>query len=126
MERGGDCVERNRSERSKVASVAEWKPPASPESHTHDRRHRRDIVDVARIQALLERYGERFLARVYTEAEAAYAMGGANRAERWREVRGEGSGDEGSRTGNRRDPLEGRGDAARAPGKARGPSAREA
>ena len=41
-----------------------------------------DIVDVARIQALLERYGERFLARVYTEAEAAYAMGGANRAER--------------------------------------------
>ena len=41
-----------------------------------------DIVDVARIQALLDRYGERFLARVYTEAEAAYAMGGANRAER--------------------------------------------
>ena len=32
MERGKDCVERNRSERSKVASVAEWKPPASPES----------------------------------------------------------------------------------------------
>src|SRR3990170_6067778 len=32
MERGGDCVERNRSERSKVASVAEWKPPASPEA----------------------------------------------------------------------------------------------
>ena len=35
MERGGDCVERNRSERSKVASVAEWKPPASPESSLH-------------------------------------------------------------------------------------------
>ena len=32
-----------------------------------------DIVDVARIQALLDRYGERFLARVYTEAEAAKA-----------------------------------------------------
>jgi len=32
MERGKDCVERNRSERAKVASVAEWKPPASPES----------------------------------------------------------------------------------------------
>jgi len=32
MERGGACVERNRSERSKVASVAEWKPPASPQS----------------------------------------------------------------------------------------------
>ena len=26
MERGGNCVERNRSERSKVASVAAWKP----------------------------------------------------------------------------------------------------
>ena len=31
MERGKDCVERNRSERAKIASVAEWKPPASPE-----------------------------------------------------------------------------------------------
>ncbi|HQU13972.1 MAG: holo-[acyl-carrier-protein] synthase [Deltaproteobacteria bacterium 37-65-8] len=41
-----------------------------------------DIVDVARIQALLDRYGERFLRRVYTEAETAYAMCGANRAER--------------------------------------------
>jgi holo-[acyl-carrier protein] synthase len=41
-----------------------------------------DIVDIARIQALLDRYGERFLRRVYTEAETAYAMGGANKAER--------------------------------------------
>ena len=41
-----------------------------------------DIVDIARIQALLDRYGERFLRRVYTEAETAYAMSGANRAER--------------------------------------------
>jgi holo-[acyl-carrier protein] synthase len=41
-----------------------------------------DIVDVARVQALLDRYGERFLRRVYTEGETAYAMGGANRAER--------------------------------------------
>jgi len=41
-----------------------------------------DIVDVARVQALLDRYGERFLRRVYTEAETAYAMGGENRAER--------------------------------------------
>jgi holo-[acyl-carrier protein] synthase len=41
-----------------------------------------DIVDVARVQALLDRYGERFLRRVYTEAETAYAMGGWNRAER--------------------------------------------
>jgi len=41
-----------------------------------------DIVDIARIQSLLDRYGNRFLARVYTEAEVAYAMRGANRAER--------------------------------------------
>jgi len=41
-----------------------------------------DIVDVARVQALLDRYGERFLRRVYTEAETSYAMSGANKAER--------------------------------------------
>jgi len=41
-----------------------------------------DIVDISRIQSLLDRYGERFLRRVYTEAETAYAMGGENRAER--------------------------------------------
>ena len=41
-----------------------------------------DIVDIARIQAMLDRYGERFLHRVYTEAETAYAMGAANKAER--------------------------------------------
>jgi holo-[acyl-carrier protein] synthase len=41
-----------------------------------------DIVDIARIQALLDRYGKRFLARVYTEREVEYAMSGANRAER--------------------------------------------
>ena len=41
-----------------------------------------DIVDIARVQALLDRYGERFLRRVYTEAETAYAMRGANKAER--------------------------------------------
>lgn len=41
-----------------------------------------DIVDIARIRGLLDRYGERFLRRVYTEAETAYAMGGANSAER--------------------------------------------
>src|SRR3989304_692327 len=29
MEGGRDCVERNRSERAKIANVAEWKPPAS-------------------------------------------------------------------------------------------------
>ena len=41
-----------------------------------------DIVDIGRIQSLLDRYGERFLARVYTGAEAEYAMRGANKAER--------------------------------------------
>lgn len=41
-----------------------------------------DIVDISRIQVLLDRYGERFLRRVYTEAETAYAMGGAHKAER--------------------------------------------
>jgi holo-[acyl-carrier protein] synthase len=41
-----------------------------------------DIVDIARIQALLDRYGERFLRRVFTEAETAYAMRGVNKAER--------------------------------------------
>ena len=37
MERGGDCVERNRSERAKVANVAEWKPPARNEAVSHAR-----------------------------------------------------------------------------------------
>jgi len=41
-----------------------------------------DIVDIPRIQALLDRYGERFLRRVFTEAELTYAMSGANNAER--------------------------------------------
>src|SRR5512141_1929636 len=41
-----------------------------------------DIVDIARIQSLLDRYRERFLGRVYTEEETAYAMRGANAAER--------------------------------------------
>jgi len=41
-----------------------------------------DIVDVSRVAKLLERYGDRFLRRVFTDAETAYAMGGANRAER--------------------------------------------
>src|SRR3990172_293117 len=41
-----------------------------------------DIVDIARVQSLLDRYGERFLARVYTGAEVEYARRGANTAER--------------------------------------------
>jgi holo-[acyl-carrier protein] synthase len=41
-----------------------------------------DIVDISRIQALLDRYGDRFLHRVYTERETDYAMRGAKKAER--------------------------------------------
>jgi len=41
-----------------------------------------DIVDIARIQAMLDRYGKRFLSRVYTDPEVDYAMRGANKAER--------------------------------------------
>lgn len=41
-----------------------------------------DIVDIARIQALLDKYGERFLTRVYTGAEMEYGLRGANKAER--------------------------------------------
>ncbi|MEW6719103.1 MAG: holo-ACP synthase [Thermodesulfobacteriota bacterium] len=41
-----------------------------------------DIVDVSRVKKLLERHGDRFLSRVFTEGERKYAMGGANPAER--------------------------------------------
>ena len=41
-----------------------------------------DIVDVSRVAKLLERYGERFLRRVFTDSEATYAKSGANPAER--------------------------------------------
>ena len=41
-----------------------------------------DIVDVSRVAKLLERHGERFLRRVFTDAEAAYAKGSGNPAER--------------------------------------------
>jgi holo-[acyl-carrier protein] synthase len=34
-----------------------------------------DIVEISRIQAVLERHGARFLRRVYTEGELAYANG---------------------------------------------------
>jgi len=33
-----------------------------------------DIVEIARMRRLVERYGERFLRRVFTEGERAYAM----------------------------------------------------
>lgn len=34
-----------------------------------------DIVEISRIEAAVLRYGERFLARVYTQQELAYAAG---------------------------------------------------
>jgi holo-[acyl-carrier protein] synthase len=41
-----------------------------------------DITEVARIKAALERFGPRFLSRVFTPEEARYSMGKANAAER--------------------------------------------
>ena len=40
-----------------------------------------DLVEIARIQQSLERYGERFLNRVFTPAEQAYCMRKRNAAE---------------------------------------------
>ena len=40
-----------------------------------------DIVDVRRIERVIERHGERFLARVYTRTERAKADGRAKRVE---------------------------------------------
>jgi holo-[acyl-carrier protein] synthase len=41
-----------------------------------------DIAEVGRIRASRERFGDRFLERVYTPREIAYAMSKANRDER--------------------------------------------
>jgi len=41
-----------------------------------------DIVEISRIRSILEKHGERFLSRVFTEAEKEYAMSGAKAAER--------------------------------------------
>lgn len=41
-----------------------------------------DLAEVGRIGKSVERFGERFLARVYTERERVYAMRKANWAER--------------------------------------------
>ena len=40
-----------------------------------------DLVDLERIRGLLQREGERFLERVYTQAERAYCLGRARPAE---------------------------------------------
>ncbi len=42
-----------------------------------------DLAEVARIRHSMERYGDRFLNRIYTEAERAYALSKANAAERF-------------------------------------------
>jgi len=43
-----------------------------------------DIVELARIERAVQRYGDRFLSRVYTEAELAYCRGDVARlAARW-------------------------------------------
>ncbi|MGI9102724.1 MAG: holo-[acyl-carrier-protein] synthase [Terriglobales bacterium] len=42
-----------------------------------------DIAEVPRIAAAIERFGERFLRRIYTEAEIRYCDSKANRAERY-------------------------------------------
>ncbi len=34
-----------------------------------------DLVEISRIEAVVERYGNRFLNRIYTEGELAYAAG---------------------------------------------------
>src|SRR5215472_6680795 len=41
-----------------------------------------DIAEVVRIKAAVERFGERFLRRVFTPAEVRYCMGKPNAAER--------------------------------------------
>ncbi len=41
-----------------------------------------DIVDIGRVQSLLSRYGDRFVERVFTEAEAAYARKSVKPGER--------------------------------------------
>jgi holo-[acyl-carrier protein] synthase len=42
-----------------------------------------DIVEVPRVAATLQRFGARFLARVFTEAEVRYCDSKHNRAERY-------------------------------------------
>lgn len=42
-----------------------------------------DIVEVPRLASAIGRYGERFLRRVFTEAEIAYCDSKLNRAERY-------------------------------------------
>ncbi|MCL2103374.1 MAG: holo-ACP synthase [Syntrophorhabdaceae bacterium] len=41
-----------------------------------------DIVEISRVKTILERHGEHFLSRVFTEAETRYSMNSANAAEK--------------------------------------------
>jgi len=41
-----------------------------------------DIVDIGRVESLLSRYGDRFVQRVFTDEEAAYARKSVKPAER--------------------------------------------
>ena len=45
--------------------------------------HGIDLVDFPRIEQMIERHGERFLNRVFTAAEQAYAEGHRNRMEKY-------------------------------------------
>ncbi len=42
-----------------------------------------DLCEVERVEAAIARHGERFLARIYTEAERAYCESKPNRMERY-------------------------------------------
>lgn len=42
-----------------------------------------DLAEVARIRQSIERFGERFLSRIYTDNERSYAASKANAAERF-------------------------------------------
>ena len=42
-----------------------------------------DICEVPRVQQVIERFGERFLKRVFTESERAYCDSKKNRVERY-------------------------------------------
>lgn len=44
--------------------------------------HGIDLVDCPRIEAMIERHGERFIQRVFTEAEQAYAEANKNEIEK--------------------------------------------
>ncbi|MBN1362279.1 MAG: holo-ACP synthase [Sedimentisphaerales bacterium] len=45
--------------------------------------HGIDLVDFPRIEAMIDRYGEHFLARVFTETEQAYARANRNPVEKY-------------------------------------------